>query len=142
MSDVWILVADGSEARIFSARHRHAPLSLIDTLTHEASRLHPRDLVTDAPGRVHDRFGPGRHSIDNREQVRTEERQRFAREIATHLAEAHRQKRFGELVVMAAPAFLGVLRESFSKPLAAAVIAEVAKDLVAHDPADIQAHVP
>ncbi len=142
MADVWVLVADGSEAKIYAGRHRRASLELVETLSHEASRLHPREVLADAPGRVHDRFGPGRHSIDAGDQMRAEERQRFAREITARLAEAQRQKKFGELVVMAAPAFLGVLREAFTKPLSGAVIAEVPKDLVAHDPASIQEHVP
>ncbi|GMW05597.1 MAG: host attachment protein [Gammaproteobacteria bacterium] len=142
MTEVWVLVADGSEARIYAGRHRRAELELVETLSHEASRLHPRELLADAPGRIHDRFGPGGHSVNAGEQMRAEERQRFAREITALLAEAQRQKKFGGLVVMAAPAFLGVLRESFSKPLAAAIIAEVPKDLVAHDPASIREHVP
>lgn len=142
MADIWVLVADGSAAHIYAGKHRRASLELVDSLSHKASRLHTRELLTDAPGRVHDRFGPGRHSIDSGDQVKAEEKQRFAREITAHLAEAQRQKKFSQLVVMAAPAFLGVLREAFSKPLAAAVIAEVAKDLVSHDAVTIQEHVP
>jgi protein required for attachment to host cells len=142
MTDIWVLVADSSEARIYAARHRRSPLELVTTMQHEASRIHPRDLGTDVPGRVHDRFGPARHSLNGSQQVKLEERQRFAREIAAHLGEAHRQKKFAQLVVMAGPAFLGVLRESFGKALAATVVAEVPKDLVAHDPAAIQEHLP
>jgi protein required for attachment to host cells len=142
MADVWVLVANSAEARIYAGRHRHAPLTLVDTLTHEAARLHPREVLADAPGRVHDRFGPGRHSIDSGEQVRAEERERFAREIAASLLEAQRQRKFEELIVMAAPAFLGVLRAEFNKPLASAVIAEVPKDLVSQEAAAVAAHVP
>lgn len=142
MSDIWVLVADSSEAKIYSARHMRSPLDLVNSLSHAESRTHPRDLVSDVPGRVHDRFGPGRHSLDYGQQIKAEERLRFAREIAAHLGEAHRLKKFKQLVVMAGPVFLGVLRDCFSKSLAEAVVAEVAKDLVSHDAAAVKAHLP
>ncbi len=142
MGDIWVLVADSGAARIYSARHKRAPLALVQSLEHAEARLHPRDRGSDAPGRVHDRFGPARHSLDTAQQVRAEERHRFAREIAGLLAEALRQKKFEQLVVMAGPAFLGTLRECFSKPLAQTILAEIAKDLVAQDAAAVQAHMP
>lgn len=142
MRDIWILVAGSSEARVYAARHRRAPLELVHSFSHEVSRLHPREMGTDQPGRVHDRFGPGRHSIDDGPQLKEEERLRFAREITAWLADAQRQRRFGQLVVMAGPVFLGVLRDTFTKTLATAVLGEVAKDLVAQDPTVIQQHMP
>jgi protein required for attachment to host cells len=142
MADIWVLVTDSSEARIYSARNLRGELELVETLTHEASRLHARDLGSDVPGRVHDRFGPGRHSLDQGQKLKSAEKQRFGREIATCLAEAQRQKKFDRLVVMAGPAFLGILRDCFSKPVAETVIAEISKDLVAHDVAAIRAHLP
>lgn len=142
MGDLWILVADSSAAHIYSARHKRAELSLVQSLQHEESRLHPRERGTDQPGRVHDRFGPARHSLDTAQQIRAEERHRFAREITDVLVEAHRTKQFRELVVMAGPAFLGSLRECFSKPLSQTVVGEVPKDLVAHDAQAIREHIP
>lgn len=142
MADVWILVTDSSEARFYAARNLRSELELVDTLSHAASRLHARDLGSDVPGRVHDRFGPARHSFDQGQQLKNTEKQRFGREIAAHLAEAHRQKKFDRLVVMAGPAFLGILRDCLERPVAESVIAEVSKDLVAHDVAAIRAHMP
>lgn len=142
MGDIWVLVADSSVARIYSAKHLRSDLTLVDTLNHAVSRVHSRDLLADGPGRVHDRMGPARHSIDAGQQIKVEERSRFAREIAGRLEEAHRQKKFGRLVVMAAPAFLGVLRDAFGKAVAESIIAEVPKDLVAQDAAAVKAHLP
>ena len=142
MSDIWVLVADASEARIYSVRHARSPIELVESLEHAQSRLHPRDLGSDVPGRVHDRFGPGRHSLDDGPQIKAEERLRFAREIAARLAEALRLKKFDRLVVIAGPAFLGNLRECFGKTLSEAVVAEVPKDLVAQDAEAIRAHLP
>lgn len=142
MNDVWVLVAGSSEARVYSARHRRAPLELVTTLTHEVAHAHSRNHRGDEAGRVHDRFGSGRHSMDEGQQLKNEERLRFAREVTALLVDGHRRKRFSQLVVMAGPAFLGLLRECFSRPLAGTVIAEVAKDLLAQAEAVIQQHIP
>lgn len=142
MGDIWVLVADSSEAKIYSTRHMRTRLDLVNSMSHVESRMHPRDLVSDVPGRVHDRFGPGRHSLDHGQQIKAEERLRFAREISAHLGEAHRLKKFDRLVVMAGPVFLGLLRDCFSKSLTEVVVAEVPKDLVAQDAAAVQAHLP
>ncbi|MCC7258223.1 MAG: host attachment protein [Gammaproteobacteria bacterium] len=142
MSDIWILVADSSAAQVYATRHPRAAPTLVHSLDHMQSRLRPRERGTDQPGRVHDRFGPARHSLDTAQQAKSEERHRFAREISDYLAEAQRRKQFRQLVVMAGPAFLGVLREVFGKTLGQAIIAEVPKDLVGQDAAAIQAHMP
>lgn len=142
MGDIWILVADSGAARIYSARHRKAEPVLVQSLEHDESRQRARDRGSDTPGRVHDRFGPARHSLDSAQQIKAEERHRFAREIADVLAEAQRQKKFQQLVVMAGPAFLGTLRDCFSKPVAQAILAEIPKDLVGQDAAAVQAHMP
>jgi protein required for attachment to host cells len=80
--------------------------------------------------------------MDVSQRVRSEELHRFAREIAARLEDARQRKRFGQLVIMAGPAFLGILRECFAKPLAESVVGEVAKDLVDQDAVTIQAHLP
>jgi protein required for attachment to host cells len=141
MSGIWVLVADSSEARIFSSPGLQGPLELVETLRHAPSRAHPRDLGSDVPGRVHDRMGQARHSLDPAQQIKAEERHRFARELAEVLAAGQRTRRFESLVIMAPPAFLGVLRECLGKPVAAAVIRELPKDLVGHDAGDIVAHL-
>jgi len=142
MGNIWILVADSGVAHIYMTPHMKAELEMVQSLRHEPSRLHPRELGTDVPGRVHDRFGPARHSLDPAQGIKSEERHRFARELADLLAESLRQKKFDRLVVIAAPAFLGTLRECFSKQLAQTIVAEIPKDLTAQDAAAVKAHLP
>jgi len=142
MADLWVLVADSSMAHFYTGRHLRAPLSLIKSISHEASRQRGAELMSDAPGRVHDRFGPGRHSLDPKAQIRSEEAQRFARELAGELGTAHQNRQYDRLIIMAAPAFLGVLRGALGKGVADAVVAEVPKNLVTHAIADVEAHIP
>ncbi|MES9844878.1 MAG: host attachment protein, partial [Candidatus Sedimenticola sp. 6PFRAG5] len=51
MSAAWIVVADTSRARIFSADKPASSLVEIQTLAHPESRLHEGDLVSDKAGR-------------------------------------------------------------------------------------------
>jgi protein required for attachment to host cells len=142
MSDLWVLVANSAEARIYRGKHPRAPLTLLETLQHDASRAPARELISDAPGRVHDRFGLGRHSVESGQSAKTEEAERFAREIADRLSRARQAGAFGRLVVVAAPAFLGQLRRVLDKSVAAAVVAEVNKDLVRAGAEAIQDQIP
>ena len=66
----------------------------------------------------------------------------FARRVAGQLQHAQCNGEFDRLVVMAPPAFLGLLRKEIPDSVHSRVAPEVTKDLV-HETADIvQAHVP
>jgi protein required for attachment to host cells len=54
----------------------------------------------------------------------------FAGELALYLEEAHRDARFDELILVAAPTFLHHLRDGLSKALRDALVGEIGKNLV------------
>jgi protein required for attachment to host cells len=66
----------------------------------------------------------------------------FAQKIADRLERARRDDEFDRLVVMAPPAFLGLLRQALSQSLRASVAAEVNKSLVQRPLSVMQAHLP
>lgn len=133
MNRIWIVVANQAEAQIYAATQLKGKLSLQGSLRHAEGRALARDLVSDAPGRVHDRKGSGRHSMEPATDVKEEERRRFAREIVGQLEAAHRRGDFERLVLMAGPGFLGVLRKALAAELAKAVIKEVPRDMIGQD---------
>ena len=53
----WILVANQAEAKIFASDRLPGALSLVNVLFNKEGATHPRDLVSDAPGRAHDGQG-------------------------------------------------------------------------------------
>lgn len=142
MSNTWVLVADSSAAHIYSTRSVSGPLRLVQSFSHPESRAKPADVYADAPGRSHDRFGPGRHAMDGQADLHAEEAQRFARELAGRLTEGQHGQTFDRLIIMAPPAFLGALRGALPKPVAELVTAEVPKNLVAQDVSAIEQHLP
>jgi protein required for attachment to host cells len=138
MAVIWVVVANKAEARIYSQKRLRGPLSLVKTRIHDEGRAHLQDLVSDQPGRVHDRMGPARHRMEPNTGFQEEDLLRFARDVTDHLATAHQRKEFDRLVLIAAPAFLGMLRKTVSPNIAEVIIDEIPKDMIGHDVERIQ----
>ena len=138
MNTIWILIANQSEARFYSADRIPGNLVLIETLSHEEGAAHARDLTSDAPGRVHDRIGSARHSMEPDTGVKDESRRRFVKEMVDKLKTAQLRGDFDRLVLLAAPGVLGAIRKNLTKELKTAVIKEIPKDVISQDLDKIQ----
>lgn len=136
----WVLVADNSRARIFAARKAAGGLQEIRDLTHPEARLHEGDLVTDKGGR--DRGIAGPHGVGNDQTHKQEGVDKFASEVCTELDAARAGGDFKKLYVVAAPAFLGLLRKHQTSALKQLVAGEVDKNLATQDPTTIRKHLP
>jgi protein required for attachment to host cells len=140
---VRIVVADQSEADFYDLERRDMPLLFVRRLEDPDAHLHDRDLRSDRPGRVFDhapaaagrRGAVAHHTTEGERNPRKVEARRFARRIAEALDEERRQGRYDRLVVMAPPAFLGLLRAEMPAAVRATLTAEIGKDLV-HEPAE------
>jgi len=145
-----IVVADRSEARFYDMVSFTGALQPAGTLTDAKARLHERDLVSDRPGRVFDHAAPpsGRrgavahHGTGGERSAREHEAESFAREIAKALEVATREHRLDRIVLMAAPAFLGLLREALPRAVKSVIFAEVHKDLVHQTDDVVRQHLP
>ena len=144
-----ILVANGTEARLLSATHRANPRDMqeIAHLTRETARRPARDLTTDRTGTVFPRasrggFGPpvaSRSGAASDEDPHAVEIERFARRIARRLDSVRRTTGFDDLVVIAAPRFLGTLRPALRGVTRDLVSREVPRDLVRAEDRQIRA---
>jgi protein required for attachment to host cells len=130
MDAIWVVVANQAEACIYNSNQRTEILTVIDEFVHEAGKVHFQELVSDAPGRVHDRQGAARHSMEPDVGVQQESIRRFARKIVDYLEAAAEQGKYRHLILVAAPAFLGVIRKYVDRPLADRVVQEIPKDMV------------
>jgi len=130
MDAIWVVVANQAGACIYSASRLGEVRSLIDEFEHEAGRAHIQELVSDAPGRVHDRQGEARHSMETDVGMQEESIRRFARKIVAYLEKAAEQRKYSHLVIIAAPAFLGIVRKTVQPHLADRIALEIPKDIV------------
>ena len=138
----WVVVADTVRARIFSVEKRRGPLEEIEVLAHPEGRLHERELTSDLPGRSFDSGGQGRHAMESESGPKQEEAIRFAKEVCGTLTSARQSGRFDKLYVVAAPTFLGLLRDSMDAPTRQLVAGEIDKSLARHTPDQIRSHLP
>lgn len=134
----WILVADGSRARIFKA----ASKGRIEEKD-EMAAAHPptRDLVSDRPGRTFDSVGQGRHAKEPPTDAHEKAETAFLRSISKKLGAACQKKEFDHLIVVAAPRALGTLRNIFPGPLAHAVTKEISHDLTGFTTPALEAYL-
>lgn len=145
-----IVVADQGEARFYDQARAGARLRAAGSLENPGAHLHNRDFQSDRQGRVFDRAPAAgqrrgtvaRHATGSERSPRKRDAQLFAKRIARELSSAFRARRFDELVLVAGPAFLGLLRAALSKATRSAVIGEVAKDLVHQPKTALQSHLP
>jgi len=137
MKQTYVLVADGTRARVFVTDRPQGPLREIEDMVHPEGRLHARDLTSDLPGRTHDRAGQGRHSLEEPTDPRRAENQAFAHRIAEYLKALHEREPGISLVLVAAPALLGLLRKQIDKTTSNAVEREVDKNLAQLGAAEI-----
>ena len=107
--EAFVVVADGGTARILKrSGRRFSPVLLeIARLERSSAHRHARDLTTD-------------HEV---------EVERFARQLAVRLVQLARAERVEELVLIAAPRFLGVLRRELPEPIRQHITREVPRDL-------------
>jgi protein required for attachment to host cells len=137
----WILAADNSRARIFAAEKASGAIREIHTLTSPEGRLHEGDLTTDKGGRGHDPMA-GAHGINGEEAHKQENADRFATLVCETLEAGRNKGEFQKLYVVAAPAFLGMLRKHQSHSLKQLIAGEIDKNLTIQPPEAIRKSLP
>ena len=152
---MWILVADSSRARFFDANRKFsAPgefefseFSEVNDLVNSWGRAKNQDINTDKPGRMADRTGRGgsgaqRSAVGGREEPKETEAKAFAQRVADELEEKLNENAYDELVLVAAPKFLGMLRDAIGAQVKGAVIEEISKDFTKMSAHDLQGRLP
>jgi len=142
MSRIRIVVADQAEAIFYDAPSLEARPTEVGRISDPIAHQHDRELASDRPGRSYESVGGARHAIERENDPRWQEAVRFARRISCRLDDALRKGEFDELIVVAGPPFLGLIRSELSRPARDRVVHEIRKDLV-HGPVEaLRRHLP
>jgi protein required for attachment to host cells len=142
MSRIRIVVADQAEAIFYDAPSLEARPTEVGRISDPVAHQHDRELASDRPGRSYESVGGARHAIERENDPRWQEAVRFARRISCRLDDALRRGEFDELIVVAGPPFLGLIRSELSRPARERVVHEIRKDLV-HGPVEaLRRHLP
>lgn len=142
----WVLVAESSRARLFEMATPMSPLEEIEAFTHPDGHLRGTERNSDAPGR----FGTKKSARDRgagitggahvfyKEHAEQEYQEAFARFLAEQIEHARAEGRFDRLVLIAAPAFLGLLRDHLSEPTRRCIRQELGKNFTRNSPEEIR----
>ncbi len=120
----WVVVADGTGARLFHNIGKGATVSL-----KQQKLLEPEDLEDDGPS--------GKRPAEQSEQAKDEAT--FAKQLAHHLNAAALKQEFADLVLMADPQTLGQLRPQLHNETTRRIIKEIAKTFTNAPLEDIEA---
>lgn len=143
----WVLVAEASRARIFEMETRTSPLVEVGAFGHPEGHVPIGEQLTDGPGR----FGTiksgrsvsitgGAHTF-RREDPERPLQENFARTLAEELERGRIEKRYDQLVLVAAPAFLGLIRAELSPSVERMIVEEVPKNISRETPEAIRARI-
>jgi len=134
---IWVLVADGSRARIVrnpAQNTRDRLPERIETaesnedIVFEAEHKPLREIMSDKPGRSFASEGARRSAmVYHSDPVRNQEKE-FASTLIATLEERRQAGEFDRLVVVAPPRMLGLIRQQLPDALRDVVTGEIAKD--------------
>lgn len=142
MLNTWILVADGTRARLFELTPPNKTLTEIACLTNPDGRAPGRQANTDRLPRVNESVGSARHAIEPHTSLREKSTNQFAHTVSDALERGRNDHKFDRLVLVAPSRFLGALHGNLSKSLVECVAGEFRRNLTALPPEDIHARLP
>ncbi len=122
-----IVVADGSDARLFSV-NGSGEWKLLAEIEYPAGRAKSFELVTDL--------------VTKDENPREHESARFARQLADLLHKWSAQNVFTNLILVSPPKFLGVLRGSLHRTEEKMIVEVLAKDLTRVRADELEERIP
>lgn len=126
---IWALVSNAVRARIIGGLDGDAEDHI--ELVRQAESTHLRDILSDKAGRSFTSNHGGRRSaLEPGSDPILRDMHDFARETLDFLERHRRSGSFDQLVIVAAPKMLGVLREECPESLKPAIVAERAANLV------------
>ncbi|MDT8450810.1 MAG: host attachment protein [Wenzhouxiangellaceae bacterium] len=137
MTDIWVLAADSTEARLFTREKSRSRLVEQQDWLHPESRLPGRDLEQDRQGKTFASHGYGQSDMQKRTEPKKREAADFARELTDFLNAARARGEFEALQIVAEPTFLGLLRERLDEHTREMVARAVARNLTRRSPETI-----
>ncbi len=124
----WVLVADGEKALFLVNDGDDAHLDLRVIRKDEQDNPPTREQAANRPGRVYGSASPNVSALDDTDWHQLA-KERFAGDLADLLYSRAHAGRFDQLVIVAAPQILGVLRASLHSVVTDKILAEVPKHL-------------
>jgi len=138
----WIVIADGSRARIVTRRHEAAGFDIVAEMHSLEAHVPSHLIASERPGRTQESGYSGRHAIEPRLDPHQERLTAFIRSVAAYLNEHAAGPAVDDLILFAPPHALGQLRPMLDKAVAGKIRAEAPKDLTKLPLSELAEHLP
>ena len=135
-----IVACSGTTAKLWLCTSRFGEWQALVEMQHPESATREGDLTSDRPGRSFDSFGSGRHAMSQPQSAHEQELTRFADKVADYVNKGIASGKFRNLVLLAAPGFLGHLRDKLSTAAANATVLTAAKNITSLDVKQVRAY--
>lgn len=139
----WILVADGSQARLFVHAGPGKPVQRLEHREFEGQAVKAREVQRDKPGRTFssNMEDEGRSAYEPKSNPQDRARHELMREVIDDLTRHAQRNEFDQLIICAPAQTMSSVRELMPKPLAQKVVAEEVKNYTGSDEADLERHL-
>lgn len=144
-SSTWILVANGSEAKLFKSAHLGKDLELLNEFDHPSSRDKTSDLISDKSGHFASNGTEAHGSFVEHNEPKTVEMEKFAQSLAQTLEQGRTTNKYTRLIVISPPGFHGMLRKHCNDHIKNLVVSHLEKDytkMVANELNGLLAELP
>jgi protein required for attachment to host cells len=144
MKNTWLLVANGSEARLFETEFRPKTLNLLQEFNHPESRDKGSELASDKSGHYQGDASTGgstQGSFNEPTDPKEYEMERFAGELVQALDAGRTANSYQHLIVASSPKFHGLLNKKMNGHLSKLVEKHINKDLTSVKEADLLARL-
>lgn len=138
MINTWILVAQGSAAKLLEVRKNGAEILVIKQFSHPETAMKGREIYSDRPGRSFESSNQTRHAMAYPTEIDDRARRAFALEIADFLARSYAINLFSKLILVSSRNLLGELRKAITDSVIKAVTHQLDKDLLSQNLTDAE----
>ncbi len=137
----WILIADGSQARVLENSGPGKGLKQVRGLDFSIPPMQAKDIMADRPGRAFSSASTGRSAMEPKTDPVEHREAEFLKSMAEMLDKSLQKGAFDRLVIAAAPLALGNIRKALSPQVRKSLMAELDKDLTNIPTASLDKHL-
>lgn len=134
----WILVANASKARLYANVGPKKGLQLLKEVDHPESRQKNAELVTDRAGHLQ---ASGHGARQPPTDPKQNEARSFAHELARELNHGRSTNQYNRAILVAPPAFMGLLNGLLDGPTAQIVSDRFEKDYTKANEKELSTHL-
>lgn len=139
-SVTWVLLADGTRAKVFQHKGPGSGLRPVEDLKFEEEPLKAGEIMADRPGRAFSSVGGGRSAMEYSSDPVAVREANFVRRVAEELERRYEESAFSRLIIAAAPTALGTIRTALSDRVRQVVVTEMPKNLLNMSTPELEKH--